>query len=294
MWGASPLGDQSSNIARFRCAGGRLAAVGSGVTINRACGSGQQAIESAAPDRRCVRHRCRRWCGDDVAGATGATRASGFPYGQTVLDRYGVDKLDQGIGAEMIASQWGLSRYALDEYASRSHGWRPQPSTVVHLSRRSCLSTPRTARSPSTRACGAAPLPEKLSGLKPSFRGDGVIHAGNASQISDGASAVMIMTSQKAAEFGLTPIVRLVAGTVVGDDPVKMLTGPIPATQKLLARTGLSIDDIGGWKSTRRSHPCRWPGGSTSVPDSIGSTRWAGRSRLLPSAWRNRRFSPPN
>jgi acetyl-CoA acyltransferase len=87
--------------------------------------------------------------------------------------------------------------------------------------------------------------PDKLAKLKPSFREDGVIHAGNASQISDGASAVLITTSEKAAELGLTPIARIVAGSVVGDDPVMMLTGPIPATQKLLARTGLSIDDIG-------------------------------------------------
>ncbi|MCB0916780.1 MAG: thiolase family protein, partial [Actinobacteria bacterium] len=175
----------------------------------------------------------------------GATRASGFPYGQTVLDRYGVDKLDQGIGAEMIASQWGLSRYALDEYASRSH--ELAAAAIDSGAFESQIVPVDTEDGPFSVDEGLrrGTTPEKLSGLKPSFRGDGVIHAGNASQISDGASAVMIMTSQKAAELGLTPIVRLVAGTVVGDDPVKMLTGPIPATQKLLARTGLSIDDIG-------------------------------------------------
>ncbi len=248
VWGCvTQLGDQSSNVARFGVLAAGWPQSVPGVTINRACGSGQQAIESAA-------HAVIAGAYDiAVAGGVetmsrvplGATRASGFPYGQTVLDRYGVEKLDQGIGAELIAEKWGLSRYALDEYASRSHELAAAAidsgafeSQIVPVETEDGLfSVDEGLRRGTT--------PEKLAKLKPSFKEDGVIHAGNASQISDGASAVMITTSEKAAELGLTPIARIVAGSVVGDDPVMMLTGPIPATQKLLARTGLTIDDIG-------------------------------------------------
>ncbi|MBD0021760.1 acetyl-CoA C-acyltransferase [Gordonia pseudamarae] len=248
VWGCvTQLGDQSSNIARFGVLAAGWPQSVPGVTINRACGSGQQAIESAA-------HAVIAGAYDiAVAGGVetmsrvplGATRASGFPYGQTVLDRYGVEKLDQGIGAELIAEKWGLSRHALDEYASRSHelaaaaidGGAFESQIVPVETEDGLFAVDEGVRRGTT--------PDKLAKLKPSFREDGVIHAGNASQISDGASAVLITTSEKAAELGLTPIARIVAGSVVGDDPVMMLTGPIPATQKLLARTGLSIDDIG-------------------------------------------------
>ncbi|MFW0786965.1 thiolase family protein [Gordonia sp. CPCC 206044] len=248
MWGCvTQLGDQSSNVGRFAVLAAGWPDSVPAVTINRACGSSQQAIESAA-------HAVLAGAYDiAVAGGVetmsrvplGAARESGFPYGQTVFDRYGVDELNQGQGAEMIAAKWEMSRQMLDEYASRSHeltaaaadrGGFDDQIVPVDIGE-TALAIDEGLRRGTT--------PEKLAGLKPSFRPDGVVHAGNASQISDGAAAVMIMTSQKAAEVGLRPIVRLVAGSVVGDDPVLMLTGPIPATQKLLDRVGLSIDDIG-------------------------------------------------
>lgn len=160
VWGCvTQLGDQSSNIARFGVLAAGWPQSVPGVTINRACGSGQQAIESAA-------HAVIAGAYDiAVAGGVetmsrvplGATRASGFPYGQTVLDRYGVEKLDQGIGAELIAEKWGLSRHALDEYASRSHELAAAAIDGVRSSRRSCRWRPRTACSPSTRVCAGAP-----------------------------------------------------------------------------------------------------------------------------------------
>ncbi|GAB91786.1 thiolase family protein [Gordonia rhizosphera] len=248
MWGCvTQLGDQSSNVGRFAVLAAGWPDSVPAVTINRACGSSQQAIESAAHAVIAGAYEIAVAGGVESMSRVplGATRQSGFPYGQSVLDRYGVDGLDQGAGAEMIAGKWGLSRRQLDDYASGSHelaaaaidrGAFDSQIIAVDLGDR-IFTTDEGLRRGTT--------PEKLATLKPSFRADGVIHAGNASQISDGAAGVMIMTSQRASELRLRPIARIVAGSVVGDDPVMMLTGPIPATQKLLARTGLSIDDIG-------------------------------------------------
>ncbi|HEY9315959.1 thiolase family protein [Williamsia sp.] len=248
MWGCvTQLGDQSSNVGRFAVLAAGWPDSVPAVTINRACGSGQQAIESAA-------HAVISGAYDvAVAGGVetmsrvplGAARASGFPYGQKVLDRYDTDHLDQGTGAELIARKWGLSRARLDEYASRSHrltadaidsgGFDAQLVAVDTLDGK--LDVDEGLRRGTTL--------QTLSKLKPSFRDDGVIHAGNASQISDGAAGVLITTPEKATELGLTPMVRIVAGSVAGADPVLMLTAPIPATRKVLARTGLDINDIG-------------------------------------------------
>ncbi|MFT4124699.1 MAG: thiolase family protein [Gordonia sp. (in: high G+C Gram-positive bacteria)] len=248
MWGCvTQLGDQSSNVGRFATLAAGWPETVPAVTINRACGSGQQAIESAAHAVIAGAYEIAIAGGVETMSRVplGATRASGLPYGQTVLDRYQTDRLDQGIGAELIARRWGLSRRTLDEYAARSHQLAAAAvdrgafdAQLVEVDR----PDGRLAHDEGLRRSTTADV---LAALKPSFRDDGVIHAGNASQISDGAAAVMIMTSEKAAELGLTPIVRLVAGSVVGADPVSMLTGPIPATQKLLARAGVSMSEIG-------------------------------------------------
>ena len=248
MWGCvTQLGDQSSNIARFATLAAGWPESVPAVTINRACGSGQQAIESAA-------HAVMSGAYDiAIAGGVesmsriplGAARASGFPYGQTVLDRYETDHLDQGTGAELISEKWGLSRQMLDEFASRSHQLAADAIDRGAFDSQLVPVTIGDAHLTVDEGLRRGTSPESLAKLKPSFREDGVIHAGNASQISDGASAVMITTPEKAAALGLTPIVRLLAGSVVGADPVMMLTAPIPATQKVLARADLTIDDIG-------------------------------------------------
>ncbi|KXF57164.1 acetyl-CoA acetyltransferase [Rhodococcus sp. SC4] len=248
MWGCvTQLGDQSSNVARFATLAAGWPESVPAVTINRACGSGQQAIESAA-------HAVMSGAYDiAVAGGVetmsrvplGAARASGFPYGQTVLDRYETDHLDQGTGAELISEKWGLSRQMLDEFASRSHQLAADAIDRGAFDSQLVPVAIGEAKLDVDEGLRRGTSPETLAKLKPSFSADGVIHAGNASQISDGASAVMITTPEKAAALGLTPIVRLLAGSVVGADPVMMLTAPIPATQKVLARAGLVIDDIG-------------------------------------------------
>ncbi|MFT4041753.1 MAG: thiolase family protein [Gordonia sp. (in: high G+C Gram-positive bacteria)] len=248
MWGCvTQLGDQSSNVARFATLAAGWPETVPAVTINRACGSGQQAIESAAHAVISGAYEIAVAGGVETMSRVplGAARATGFPYGQTVLDRYNTDKLDQGTGAELIAQKWNLSRHVLDEFASRSHALAAAAIDSGAFTTQILPVETENGLLENDEGLRRGTSPDTLANLKPSFRPDGVIHAGNASQISDGASGVVITTSAKARELGLTPIVRLVAGTVVGADPVFMLTGPIPATQKLLARTGLSIDDIG-------------------------------------------------
>ena len=153
---------------------------------------------------------------------------------------------NQGISAEMIAQKWGFSRTRLDEYSAQSHerAAAAQDARRVRdqIDRRS---SPKASASPPTRVSGAAPRVEKLAGLKPAFNDDGVIHAGNSSQISDGAAALLVMTAENAVALGLTPLVRYRAGAVTGADPVLMLTGPIPATEKVLHKAGVGIDEIG-------------------------------------------------
>lgn len=248
MWGCvTQLGDQSSNVGRFATLAAGWPESVPAVTINRACGSGQQAIESAAHAVMAGEYDIAVAGGVEMMSRVplGATRASGFPYGQTVLDRYGVDGLDQGAGAELIAQKWGLTRTVLDEYASRSHRLTAEATDRGAFDSQLVAVDTVDATLDIDEGLRRGTTPDTLAKLKPSFREDGVIHAGNASQISDGAAGVLITTPEKARQLGLTPIVRIVAGSVVGADPVLMLTAPIPATQKLLARTGLNIDDIG-------------------------------------------------
>lgn len=299
MWGCvTQLGDQSSNVGRFATLAAGWPESVPAVTINRACGSGQQAIESAA-------HAVMSGAYDiAVAGGVemmsrvplGATRASGFPYGQTVLDRYGVDGLDQGTGAELIAQKWGLTRHMLDEYASRSHQLTAEAIDGGAFDSQLVAVDTVDAKLDVDEGLRRGTTPETLAKLKPSFREDGVVHAGNASQISDGAAGVLITTPEKARQLGLTPIVRILAGSVVGADPVLMLTAPIPATRKVLARAGLSIDDIGAieineafapvplaWQIELGADPSRVNplGGAISVGHPLGASGAVLTTRLI-------------
>jgi acetyl-CoA acyltransferase len=166
-----------------------------------------------------------------------------------VLERYDGFSFNQGLSAEMIAEKWGLSRQALDGFAARSHelaaaaidsgAFAAQTVTVPAADGTEVAVDEGVRRGTSV---------ESLSGLKPAFRDGGVIHAGNSSQISDGAAALLVTTPQRASELGLQPIARYRTGVVTGADPVLMLTGPIPATQLLLKRAGIGIGDIGAYE----------------------------------------------
>lgn len=248
IWGCvSQIGDQSSNVGRM----GVLAAGWPdripGVTLDRACGSSQQALHFAAAGVMSGQYDMVVAGGSESMSRVpiGAARASGEPYGATVLKRFGVENFSQGNGAEIMAERWQLSREQLDDFSALSHqlsadAWSSGAFDGQVLPVEVGAATLRTdegIRPETTR--------ETLKGLNPVFRPDGVIHAGNASQISDGAAAMLVTTAERAAELGLRPIARFHTGTVVGDDPVTMLSAPIPATALALKRSGLTIDDIG-------------------------------------------------
>lgn len=248
IWGCvSQIGDQSSNIGRFAVLAAGWPDHIPGVTVNRACGSSQQAVEYAA---QAVMSGQRDLV---IAGGVesmsrvplGSARATGFPYGPRVLDRYDNFEFNQGISAELIAAQWDLSRQQLDEYAARSHELAARAIASGAFADQIVPVAVGGATFEVDEGVRPGTSVETLAKLKPAFKAGGVIHAGNASQISDGAAALIIAAPQRAAELGLSPIARFHTGTVSGADARMMLTGPIPATEKLLKRAGVGIDDVG-------------------------------------------------
>ena len=248
IWGCvSQLGDQSSNVGRFAVLAAGWPESIPGTTVNRACGSSQQALDFAAQAVMCGAMDIVVAGGVECMSRVplGAARASGMPYGPTVLARYDGFSFNQGISAELIAEKWGLSRGQLDAFAVRSHR-RAAAATDEGQFAAQIVPVPVGEHVVSVDE-GVRPdsSVDRLAQLKPSFREDGVIHAGNASQISDGAAALLVMSAEQARHLGLTPIVRYHSGAVTGADPVLMLTGPIAATARLLRRSGVSLADIG-------------------------------------------------
>jgi acetyl-CoA acyltransferase len=248
IWGCvSQLGDQSSNVGRFAVLAAGWPESIPGTTVNRACGSSQQALDFAAQAVMCGAMDVVVAGGVECMSRVplGAARASGMPYGPTVLARYDGFSFNQGISAELIAEKWGLSRGQLDAFAVRSHR-RAAAATDAGQFAAQIVPVPVGEHVVSLDE-GVRPgsSVDRLAQLKPSFREDGVIHAGNASQISDGAAALLVMSAEQARHLGLAPIVRYHSGAVTGADPVLMLTGPIAATARLLRRSGVSLADIG-------------------------------------------------
>jgi acetyl-CoA acyltransferase len=248
VWGCvSQVGDQSSNIGRYAVLAAGWPETIPGTTINRACGSSQQSLDFAAQAVMSGQYDVVVAGGVEVMSAVplGSARATGRPYGPKVLDRYDGFEFNQGIGAEMIAAKWGLSRRQLDEYAVRSHelaaAAQDGGAFTGQIVQVEVDGAPVTADEGVRRGSTV----DSLAKLKPAFTEDGVIHAGNSSQISDGAAALLVTSREKAAELGLTPIVAYRAGAVVGADPVTMLTGPIPATGKVLRKAKVALSDVG-------------------------------------------------
>jgi acetyl-CoA acetyltransferases len=259
LWGCvNQVGDQAAQIGRYAVLAACWPESVAGVTINRACGSSQSALDFAAGMVMAGQYDLV------VAGGVesmtrvplGAGRDLGRPYGPLVRERYAADLtsgefpgegFNQGVGAERIAARWGLSRRTLDEYASRSHALAAAAIDRGAFDGQ-LVAVPQAPGFTADEGLRRGTTPDTLAALKSSFRPDGVVHAGNASQISDGASAVLIATPERAAELGLTPIARYHSGAVSGADPLMMLTGPIPATAKVLKRSGLAISDIGAFE----------------------------------------------
>ncbi|OHV32257.1 MULTISPECIES: thiolase family protein [Pseudofrankia] len=247
-WGVvGQAGEQAADLARTAVLAAGWPESVTGYTIDRQCGSSQQAVHSAAAGLIAGQY--------DLVVAGGVESMSrvpmGFstqgkdPYGELYLARYGAYP-NQGIGAEMIAERWGFSRTQLDEFSIASH---EKAASARAEGRFDAQIAPVTLADGTVVASDEGIRPggtvEGLAKLKPAFKEDGVIHAGNASQISDGAAALLLTTSEKAGELGLTPIARVHTAVLAGADPVIMLTAPIPATQKALRRSGLTIDEIG-------------------------------------------------
>ncbi|WP_167099538.1 thiolase family protein [Mycobacterium sp. DL592] len=248
VWGCvSQVGDQSSNIGRFSVLAAGWPESIPGTTVNRACGSSQQALDFAAQAVMSGQQDVVVAGGVEVMSRVplGSARATGMPYGPKVLARYDDFSFNQGLSAEMIAQKWGFSRTDLDEFSARSHELAAAAQDRGAFSDQIVAVPTDGGAVTADEGIRRGTTAEKLAALKPAFTEDGVIHAGNSSQISDGAAALLVTTPEHAAAQGWTPIARYIAGAVAGADPVLMLTGPIPATQKVLAKTGLAVDDIG-------------------------------------------------
>src|ERR671934_2105415 len=166
----------------------------------------------------------------------------GSPWPQELMERYNL--VPQGLSAEMIADKWEIPRSELDELAVRSHRLAHQATEEGRFERETIPFQVNGDTYVADQGIRPDTSLEKLAELKPAFKEDGKITAGNSSQISDGAAAVLLMSREKADELGLEPRARIADQTTVGVDPVIMLTGPIPATRKLLERNGLEISDV--------------------------------------------------
>ncbi|QLJ04043.1 thiolase family protein [Streptomyces sp. NEAU-sy36] len=259
VWGCvTAVGEQAAGIGRYAVLAAGWPEHVPGLTIDRQCGSSQQAVHQVAAGIIAGQY--------DIAIAGGVESMSrvpmgasfldgqyGQPYGERVAERYDGHVFNQGIGAEMIAEEFGLGRAVLDQHALDSHAraaaaaeegrFKGQivPVTVTGADGGSrVFDTDEGIRTGGTL--------EALARLKTPFKADGVISAGNASQISDGSAALLLTTSEIAARNGWTPIARFHTGVVTGADPITMLKAPIPATAKVLRRAGLTIDDIGAYE----------------------------------------------
>lgn len=244
----SQVGEQGFDIARQAALIAGYPVEVPGTTIDRQCGSSQQAVHFAAQ---------AIISGDmDVVVAGGIENMSRVPMGsnmqgvklsEALTSKYEI--INQGLSADRIADKWGISREQMDAFSLESHKKAIAAQEAGHFEKEIMplevtLPDGTTTIVKDDEGPRANTSLEKLGSLKAAFREDGSITAGNASQISDGAVAILLMSRKKAEELGLKPRFRVVARTVVGSDPTLMLTGPIPATEKVLKKAGLQIDDI--------------------------------------------------
>lgn len=258
MWGCvSQVGEQSANIARNAVLAAGFPESVTGVTIDRQCGSSQQAVHFAAAAvvsgqadvviAGGVESMSRvpmfsNWSGSGAHGDEG-------PYSSALRARYDDGLVNQGISAELIASKWGLSRLQLDELAVASH---ERAANATEQGRFAAEILPVTTadgtRVETDQGIRAGTTTERLAELPTPFLENGVVTAGNASQISDGAAALLVMSRERAHALGCTPLAVLRSFATAGTDPITMLTAPIPATAKVLAKAGLGVDDIGAFE----------------------------------------------
>jgi acetyl-CoA acyltransferase len=253
----SQVGEQAFNVGRSAVLAAGWPESVPATTIDRQCGSSQQALHFAAQGVMSGAYDIVIAAGVEVMSrvtmGSSVGKDSGWPFGPSVAARYEpVGGLkNQGIGAEMIADQWDVSREDLDTFSAESHRRAAQATAEGRFDNEIVPIYVRDDEGHATDELMRADegiRPDSsvatLANLKPAFKEDGKVTAGNSSQITDGASAVLIMSEEKANELGYTPRARFHSFALAGVDPVTMLTGPIPATKKVLERAGLTLDDI--------------------------------------------------
>jgi acetyl-CoA acyltransferase len=245
------VGEQGVNIARNAVLAAGWPETVPGTTVDRQCGSSQQAAHFAAQGVIAGAYDVVVAAGVEVMtrvpmGASMADGKYGFPFGPKVGARYAEvgGLVPQGISAELIAEKWGLSRDDLDAFALRSQQYAARARDEGRYEREILPVLDAEGNLMTTDEGIRESTIEKLGSLKPSFKEDGVVTAGNSSQITDGAAALLIMSEEKAAALGLTPRARFVQFALAADDPRLMLTAPIPATHKVLERAGMTLDQM--------------------------------------------------
>ena len=268
IWGCvSQIGEQTMDIARSAVLAAGWPTSVPGVTIDRQCGSSQQAVHFAAAGLIAGQY--------DVVVAGGVESMSRIPMGSTLSsggspftalgwrERYGDVIPHQGVGAEMVAKRWNLTRRQLDEYSLASHE-KAAAAQDAGLAAEQIVPVPSSLTGGATASVDEGVRRggtlDALGALRPAFAEDGVITAGNSSQISDGAAALLMTTSERAAQLGLRPLARIHTAVLAADDPVIMLTAPLLATRKILARSGLRLDEIGAFEVNEAfaSVPLAW------------------------------------
>ena len=254
IWGCvEQVGEQSVNVGRNAVLSAGWPETVPATTVDRQCGSSQQSVHFAAAGLIAGQYDLTIAGGVEMLSRLpiGANAAPeyGQPFTESLRERYGVDEFNQGIGAELMADRWQLSRARLDEFSLASH---EKAAAAIDEGRFTDeivpFAIPGGTVFDTDEGVRRGTTIEKMATLKPAFKPDGVIHAGNSSQISDGAAALLLTTSENASRLGLTPLARVHTAVLAGADPVMMLSAPIPATKRALERSGLDIADIGAFE----------------------------------------------
>ncbi|MEH1124032.1 acetyl-CoA C-acyltransferase [Micromonospora sp. CPCC 206061] len=270
VWGCvSQVGEQSWNVGRNAVLGAGWPESVPGTTLDRQCGSSQQALHFAAAT--VLAGHADLVVAGGVESMTrvpmGSSAAGAWPFGEGIRERYGDQGFSQGVGAEMLAERWGFSRTQLDEYSLASHekaaAAQDAGAFKEEIAPIGGVDTDEGVRRDTSLA--------KLGELATPFKPDGVVTAGSASQISDGAAALAVTTSEWARGRGLRPLARIHTAVVAADDPVIMLTAPIPATAKALRRAGLGIEEIGVYEVNEAFAPVplAWLAETEADPDRL-------------------------
>lgn len=289
----SQVGEQTMNIARQAVLAAGFDERVPATTIDRQCGSSQQAAHFAAQGVMAGQY--------DMVIASGvesmsrvplgiAASVAGSPFSPRLHERYPEGLVNQGVSAELIAERWGLSRDDLDAYAAQSHARAARAAAEGRFDSQLLPVPTEAGEVTADETVRPGTSVEGLAGLAPAFRTDALaarfpeldwrITPGNSSPLTDGASAVLIMSEERAVELGLTPRARFHSFAVVGDDPLLMLTGPIPATRRILERSGLGMDDLDAYEVNEAfaSVPLAWAAEVGADPEKLNP--WGGAIAL--------------